>query len=270
MKQKYEEPKRQDPKLRTETPASRNRRDVVLGVAGAAAIFAGGIIARPARAKTPVTNEETAMTPKAFVYTEVQISVPFADAPWQDINAALLKQPGLLNKTWLAGLGNNSLGGIYAFDSIENAQLFVTGYFPDEARKFGAAHNTRIFDAAAVEEASRDLGSPHFGSKPEQTPGAFVYTEVQVSVPFEKAPWRERNPALKQQPGLIAKTWLSGLHTNTLGGIDAFDSVENAQAFALRDFPAQMKKMNAAFYTRVFDGAVVEAASREMRSPFYA
>ncbi|MDJ0947796.1 MAG: hypothetical protein QNJ94_02650 [Alphaproteobacteria bacterium] len=209
------------------------------------------------------------MAPKAFVYTELQISVPFAEAPWRKVNPTLLRQPGLLNKTWLAGVGNHSLGGIYAFDSIENAQSFVTGYFPNEARTFGVAQTTRIFDAAVVADASRDINSVHFGAKLDRKPGAFVYTEVQVNVPFEKAPWRERNPSLRKQPGLLAKTWLSGLHTNTLGGIDAFDTIENAQAFALTDFPNQIAKMNAAFYTRVFDARVVEEASRPLRSPFF-
>ena len=215
-----------------------------------------------------IAREKT-MSPKAFVYTELQISVPFADAPWRDINATLLRQPGFLNKTWLAGAGNNSLGGIYAFDSIENAQKFVTGYFPNEARKFGVAQTTRVFDAMIVEEASRDMNSAHFGAKPDRKPGAFVYTEVQVNVPFDKAPWRDRNPILKKQSGLMAKTWLSGFHTNTLGGIDAFDTIENAQAFALTDFPAEIAKLNTAFYTRVFDASHVEAASRQLHSPFF-
>ncbi|WP_282607912.1 YdhR family protein [Pelagibius sp. Alg239-R121] len=255
------------------TPSQNSvTRRAALGLtagATAGALLASGIGSRMSLAATLSTQEEKKMSPKAFVYTEVQISVPFADAPWRDINAALLKQPGLLNKTWLAGVGNNSLGGIYAFDSIENAQAFVTGYFPQEARQVGAAHNTRIFDAAVVEAASRDMDSPHFGVTPDSKPGAFVYTEVQINVPFEKAPWRDRNPHLKQQPGLMAKTWLSGLHTNTLGGIDAFDTIENAKAFALNDFPAQIAKMNAAFYTRVFDAGVAEEASRQMRSPFF-
>lgn len=209
------------------------------------------------------------MSNEAFVYTEVQISVPFAQAPWQEVNAAIKKQPGFINKTWLAGVKTNSLGGIYTFDGVENAQKFVTGYFPAEAGGFGAAHNTRIFDAETVKDASIDMGSPHFGVAPSAKPGAFVYTEVQISVPFEKAPWRDRNPVLKQQPGLIAKTWLSGLHTNTLGGIDAFDTLENATAFALEAFPQTAAKMNAAFYTRVFDASQTEAASRDMNSPFY-
>lgn len=210
------------------------------------------------------------MTVKAFVYTELQISVPFSDAPWRDVSDTIREQPGFIGKTWLSGTGNNSVGGFYSFDSVENAQKFVTGYFPGEARKFGVAHNTRVFDAAPVKLASEGLESPHFGAKPAQDPGAFVYTEVQVNVPFENAPWRDRNPVLKQQPGFLAKTWLSGLHTNTLGGFDAFDTLENAQAFALDAFPQTAAKMNAAFYTRVFDANVTAEASRYLNSPFYA
>jgi hypothetical protein len=210
------------------------------------------------------------MTQKAFIYTELQISVPFSQAPWREVNPTLLQQPGILNKTWLAGVGNHSLGGIYAFDSIENAQKFVTGYFPSEAKKFGVAQTTRIFDAAIVEEASRDMNSVHFGAKLDRKPGAFVYTEVQVNVPFDKAAWREINPVLKKQPGILAKTWLSGLHTNTLGGIYAFDTIENGKTFALTYFPTETAKLNAAFYTRVFDASAVEEASRQMHSPFFA
>ena len=67
------------------------------------------------------------MKSKAYVYTELQISVPFADAPWADINEKLLKQPGFVNKTWLAGTTNNSLGGLYTFETIADAQTFVNG-----------------------------------------------------------------------------------------------------------------------------------------------
>lgn len=209
------------------------------------------------------------MSMKAFVYTELQISVPFEQAPWSEVNPTLLQQPGILNKTWLSGLGNNSLGGIYTFDTVENAQKFVTGYFPSEAKKFGVAQTTRIFDASIVEEASRDMNSVHFSVKLDSKPGAFVYTEIQVNVPFDKAPWREINPVLKQQPGILSKTWLSGLHTNTLGGIYAFDTIENARDFTLTYFPTETAKLNAAFYTRVFDASVVEEASRQLHSPFF-
>jgi hypothetical protein len=34
-------------------------------------------------------------------------------------------------------------------------------------------------------------------------------------------------------------------------------------------FPSAIAKMNAAFYTRVFDAGVVEEASRQLHSPFF-
>lgn len=98
---------------------------------------------------------------------------------------------------------------------------------------------------------------------------AFVYTEVQISVPFDAAPWRELNPVLRSQPGFVAKTWLSGATNGSVGGFYEFDSLENAQRFAQEYFPAEARKIGAAFTTRVFDGSVTEAASRELNSPHY-
>lgn len=103
------------------------------------------------------TGNIQAANHKAYVYTELQISAPFENVPWERINKAIKEQPGFINKTWLAGVGNNSAGRLYAFDSIENAQKFVTKYFPAEARGFGVAQTTRVFDAAATEAASRDI-----------------------------------------------------------------------------------------------------------------
>jgi hypothetical protein len=107
------------------------------------------------------------MPQKAFVYTELQISVPFADAPWRDIAKAIKKQPEFISKTWLLGFGNNSVGGLYSFNSIENARKYITGFFPEEARKIVVAHTTRVFDASVTEEASRFLNSPFYVSSEE-------------------------------------------------------------------------------------------------------
>lgn len=103
-----------------------------------------------------------AKQPKAFVYTEVQISVPFDAAPWRKLNPVLASQPGFINKTWLSGLNNNSVGGFYAFETVEDAKRFAQDYFPTEAKKLDAAFTTRVFLADPVEEASRGLGSPYF------------------------------------------------------------------------------------------------------------
>jgi len=252
---------------------SLNRREML---ATWAAATSGVIISATAGSVAPFaknlsTRKENIMKTKAFVYTELQNSVPFNDVPWSDLNALIAEQPGFINKTWLSGVGNNSVGGLYSFDSIENAQLYCTGFFPNEVGlKLGVAQTTRVFDATLVSDASLDMGSPHFGAAPTQEPGAFVYTEVQVNVPFDKAPWQDRNPVLKQQKGLISKLWLNGLHTNTLGGLDAFDTIENAKAFAIEAFPKTAAKMNAAFYTRVFDAKASKGASRGLNSPYYA
>ena len=207
---------------------------------------------------------------KAYVYTELQFSTPFDAVPWQKMNPNLKQVPGLINKTWLSGT-DGSPGGFYVFDSLEHAQNFVTTVFPEEARGFGVAQTTRIFNAQNTQEASTDMGSVFFGGVLEKEPEAFVYTEVQVSyLNFNRdVDWKKRNPALKEIKGLINKTWLSGVHTGTIGGFYAFDSFENAKDFTINIFPEVAKEQNAAFYTRLFDARVTKEASMDMGSPFY-
>lgn len=209
------------------------------------------------------------MTLNAFVYTELQASIPFTDVPWHDLNQAIATEPGFIDKTWLSGLNTQSVGGLYSFASVDDALHYCTHFFPVLARELGVAQTTRVFETAATADASADMASPHFGGTATRAPGAFVYTEVQVAVPFEMAPWRDRNPVLRTQEGLLSKIWLSGLNTQTLGGLDAFDTVENATQFALNDFPQTAASMNAAFYTRIFDARVTEDASRALNSPYY-
>ncbi len=207
---------------------------------------------------------------QAFVYTELQLSIPVDQVPWRELNPILFRQPGLINKTWLSGVGNQSIGGLYVFDTVANAEKFVTEYFPTEARKLGAAQTTRIFDATVVGDASRDMNSVHFGAKLGRKPGAYLFTQVEVDLPFSKAPWREINPMIKDQPGFLAKTWLAGLYGRTVGGFYAFDTIENARAFAVNSFPREAANLKAAFTTRVFDANATEEASRGMMSPFYS
>jgi len=209
------------------------------------------------------------MDRNAFVYTELQASVPFNFVPWDKLNDAIAEESGFIDKTWFSGLNTHSVGGLYSFASVEDALHYCTEFFPALARDFGVAQTTRVFDTSLTAQASAEMDSPHFGGKVTQEPGAFVYTEVQASVPFENAPWRDRNPVLREQKGLISKVWLSGHNTQTLGGVDAFDTLENAIDFAINEFPKTAAAMNAAFYTRVFDARVTEAASRGLNSPFY-
>lgn len=248
------------------------RRGLVRAGGGLAAFTlasGGGLFSAQSQAAT--LNLESFPMPGAFVYTELQISVPFAEAPWRAINPSIKAQPGFLNKTWLAGLGARSLGGFYAFKTIDDAVAFATNYFPQEARKFGVSQTTRVFDAKASEEASRDMRSAHYGLAPARPIGAFLYTEVQEHFArFDDAPWRALNPGLKQQPGLVSKTWLHGRNTGSAGGFYAFETVADANRFSQEVFPKEAATLKAAYTTRVFEAAPVEAASRDVGSPFFA
>lgn len=99
---------------------------------------------------------------KVFVYTELQLSTRFEDVPWKEINPNLLSVDGLVRKTWLSGLGSNSVGGFYEFNSLEKAQNFAWNIFPSEAKNFGVSFMTKIFDGDIVEEASREMKSPYY------------------------------------------------------------------------------------------------------------
>ena len=206
---------------------------------------------------------------RSFVYTEVQTSIDFADYPWKQRNEAIRALPGFVNKTWLAGVGNRSVGGFYEFATRDEALEFAVRTFPAAASRLGAPMTTRVFDTAVVEEASRQLNSLHFGGVHGPNPGAFIYTEAQVSVPFEAAPWRAMNPVLKVQSGLLNKTWLSGVNTHSVGGFYAFDTVENARRFATEYFPTEASALNVAFTTRLFDAAPTREASVAMNSVHY-
>ena len=145
-----------DPAGTADTTAIARRQGLKLA-AGALAALSTPIALSSA---TAATEKDRPM--KAFVYTELQISAPFNEAPWQQINAEIRQQPGLLSKTWLSGVSSATPGGFYAFDTVENARRFAIDYFPTEAASLNAAFYTRVFDAAASAEASRDMNSPFY------------------------------------------------------------------------------------------------------------
>lgn len=98
----------------------------------------------------------------AFVYVEAQASASFEEYPWEKDNRDIRKQPGFISKTWLSGTDNNSVGGFYAFDSVENAKRYATGFMSEKAKKLDIGLTTRVFDAERVETASREMSSPFF------------------------------------------------------------------------------------------------------------
>ena len=98
----------------------------------------------------------------------------------------------------------------------------------------------------------------------------YLYAELQISAPFTKETvWGEANPAMHTVPGLISKTWLSGINPHTVGGFYEFDSVANARAYAEGMLAGFGKMFDCAVSVKLFDGDVVETASIGMNSPFY-
>lgn len=97
----------------------------------------------------------------------------------------------------------------------------------------------------------------------------YLYAEFQNSAPFTEAVWGDANPMMHTVPGLISKTWLSGIGTHSVGGFYHFDSLENAHAYATGMLSDFARGAGASLTVKLFDGDVVETASRGMNSPYY-
>ena len=97
----------------------------------------------------------------------------------------------------------------------------------------------------------------------------FLYAEIQVAIPFTKIDWPNINIAMKENPGLKSKTWLSGINNHTIGGFYEFDSLENARAYAEGYLASAAKQLGGTLSVKLFDGDVTEQANRGMASPYY-
>lgn len=105
---------------------------------------------------------------KVFLYGELQLSIPFTEVDWRSTNAMLKNVKGLVRKTWLSGIGTNTLGGFYEFDSVDNARAFAEGPYAEAAKRRGASLTVKLFDGDVVAEASRDMRSPHYSEHGSQ------------------------------------------------------------------------------------------------------
>lgn len=99
---------------------------------------------------------------RVFLYAEFQTSASFSEAVWRDANVAMKGVPGLRTKTWLSGIGNHSVGGIYEFDSVASARAYGEGMLTQFAKAAGASLTVKLFNGDVVAEASKGMGSPFF------------------------------------------------------------------------------------------------------------
>jgi len=100
--------------------------------------------------------------PHVYLYAEYQVSIPFSQIDWKPVDVEMKAFPGLLSKTWLSGVNTHSVGGFYAFDSLENAQKYIDGLLLPFAERVGGNLSVRLFDADATRDASISMHSPFF------------------------------------------------------------------------------------------------------------
>lgn len=98
---------------------------------------------------------------KIFLYVEFQTSQDFTELDIEEINAQMKAFPGLISKTWLSGIGNNSLGGFYEWDSQENVQNYIDNYLVPGMKKYGCL-TVKLFDGDVVRDASIGMNSPFY------------------------------------------------------------------------------------------------------------
>lgn len=105
-----------------------------------------------------------AQSSRVFLYAEFQVSAPFTEGVWREVNPAMHTVPGLRSKTWLSGINNHSVGGFYEFDSVQSARAYAEGMLADFAKAADASLSVKLFDGDVVAEASKDMNSPYFAT----------------------------------------------------------------------------------------------------------
>ncbi|SEA94515.1 YdhR family protein [Rubrimonas cliftonensis] len=101
---------------------------------------------------------------RVFLYAEFQVSAPFTEGVWGEVNPAMKTVPGLRSKTWLSGINTHTVGGFYEFDSVANARAYAEGMLAGFAKAVDASLTVKLFDGDVVAEASRGMQSPFFAA----------------------------------------------------------------------------------------------------------
>lgn len=97
-----------------------------------------------------------------YLYAEFQVSIPFDEIDWEAINIEMKKFDGLQSKTWLSGVNSKSVGGFYAFDTLQNAQNYIDQLLIPFTKRVNGNLSVRLFDADATGRASIAMNSPFF------------------------------------------------------------------------------------------------------------
>jgi putative monooxygenase ydhR len=99
---------------------------------------------------------------KVFIYAEYQVSTPFTNINWHEINAKMKKFSGLVSKTWLSGKNTKTVGGFYEFDNQTNAQAYIDQLLIPFSKEVAGNLTVKLFDGEIVKEASIGMNSPFY------------------------------------------------------------------------------------------------------------
>ncbi len=102
------------------------------------------------------------MMSKVFIYAEYQVSVPFTDLNWREINAQMQAFSGLISKTWLSGKNTQTVGGFYEFDNQTNAEAYIDELLIPFTKQVRGNLTVKLFDGEVVKAASIGMYSPFY------------------------------------------------------------------------------------------------------------
>ena len=100
-----------------------------------------------------------------YLYVEYPVSIPFEKFPWSDANPRMKQYDGLISKTWLSGLDNNTVGGFYEFDNRDNAQNYIDNHLIALGKQLGVEGTYKMYSKSATKNASIGMNSPYWKSR---------------------------------------------------------------------------------------------------------
>jgi hypothetical protein len=106
---------------------------------------------------------------KVFLYAKIQVSVPLREVDWPSINIER-KRTRSEEQDMAERDRQNTIGGLYEFDLLENARAYAEGYLARAAKKLGGSLTVKLFDGDVTEEASRGIRSPYYEPAGEAIP----------------------------------------------------------------------------------------------------
>ena len=104
-----------------------------------------------------------------YLHVEFPTFIPMDELDWKQINVEMRKYQGLISKTWLSGINNDTVGGFYEFETKENAENYVENYLKKITEEtLNVKGKYTIYSKDATKKQSIEMNSPYFYHKQEK------------------------------------------------------------------------------------------------------